>query len=316
MKAPGNQKDNPRPKAGPTSSTNAGNRRARTSPLLGAHMSIAGGCYKAVMAACDAGCQTVQIFTKNTSQWRAKRLTKEDTTRFAAALQETGITVPTAHASYLLNLASPDAALWRRSLDALVVEIRRCGALGIPFLVVHPGSHMQSTAEQGLQRVVKAIDQACGRTGRLSVQVLLETTAGQGTNLGHRFEHLAEILESVRHSDRLGVCFDTCHAFAAGYAMGTQKEYRRTMRELNRIVGIERVKAFHLNDSKRECGSRIDRHEHIGRGELGLEAFRFLLNDRRFRGVPMYLETPKGQEQGVSLDVINLQKLRDLVRPT
>lgn len=278
-------------------------------------MSIVGGYYKAVLAASEAGCQTVQLFTKNTSQWRAKELTKEDTTRFAAALQETGIMRPTAHASYLLNLASPDPALWKRSLDALVVEIRRCDALGIPFLVLHPGSHMQSSVEQGLQRVAKALDRVHRRTGRSSVQVLLETTAGQGTNLGHRFEHLAEILESVRDPDRLGVCFDTCHVFAAGYGMGTQKQYRGTMREFNRIVGLERVKAFHLNDSKRECGSRIDRHEHIGRGELGLEPFRFLLNDRRFRGVPMYLETPKGQERGVLLDVINLRKLQELLRP-
>ncbi len=283
-------------------------------PPLGAHMSIAGGYFNAVLAARGAGCDTVQLFTKNNNQWRAKPLSDEDVRLFAQTLRDTGIQTPIAHDSYLINLASPDAALWEKSIDGFVVEIQRCEALGLKYLVTHPGSHLTSTVEQGLARVAAALDECHARTRGARVQVLLEITAGQGTNLGHRFEHLAAIIELVRDPERLGVCFDTCHAFAAGYAMGTQRDYRATMRELDATIGIKLVKAFHLNDSKRELGSRVDRHEHIGRGKLGLAPFRFLLNDLRFRRVPMCLETPKGMENGKDLDVINLRTLRRLIR--
>jgi deoxyribonuclease-4 len=214
----------------------------------------------------------------------------------------------------LINLASPDAALWKKSIDALVVEIQRCESLRLLYLVSHPGSHLSTTVEQGLRRVVTALDEVHAQTRGARVQVLLEITAGQGTNLGHRFEQLAQILHLVRDPDRLGICFDTCHAFAAGYAMGTLRQYQATMNELDRTIGLALVKAIHLNDSKRELGSRVDRHEHIGRGQLGLMAFRYLLNDPRFRHVPMCLETPKGVEKGVDLDVKNLRTLRRLVR--
>jgi deoxyribonuclease-4 len=279
-------------------------------------MSIAGGYFNAVVAAQRAGCDTVQLFTKNNNQWRAKELTDDDVRRFAAALRESGVHTPTAHDCYLINLASPDAAMWKKSIEAFVVEIERAEALGIKYLVAHPGSHLESTVEQGLARVALALDEAHGQTRGARVQVLLEITAGQGTNLGHRFEHIGRILSLVRDPDRLGVCFDTCHAFAAGYAMGTQVEYRATMRELDRAIGVKLVKAFHLNDSKRELGSRVDRHEQIGRGHLGLEPFRFLLNDPRFRRVPMYLETPKGTDKGQEWDVINLRTLRRLILAT
>lgn len=276
-------------------------------------MSIAGGFYRAALAARDADCDTVQLFTKNNNQWRARELTDEDVGRFSQALCDTRIKIPAGHASYLINLASPDVALWKKSVDALVVEIGRSAALGLEYLVVHPGSHRDSTEQEGLRRVAQSLDEAHGQTLGVGVQVLLEVTAGQGTNLGYCFEHLAQILGLVRDPDRLGICFDTCHAFAAGYPMGTEKQYRATMRELGRTVGFEKVKAFHLNDSKREQGSRVDRHEHIGRGKLGLAPFRFLLNDRRFSQIPMYLETPKGRERGEDLDVINLRTLRSLV---
>ena len=277
-------------------------------------MSIAGGYHNAVLAAQAAGCDTVQLFTKNNNQWRGKPMTDEDARLFRQAIGDSGIKSPTAHNCYLINLASPDATMWKKSIDAMVDEVRRSELLGLTYLVTHPGSHLDSSVEAGLARVARSLDEVHAQTRGAAVQILLEITAGQGTNLGHRFEHLAMILELVRDPDRLGVCFDTCHAFAAGYAMGNEADYRETMRELDRTIGIKQVKAFHLNDSKREFGSRVDRHEHIGRGHLGLAPFRFLLNDPRFLRSPMYLETPKGLENGKELDVINLQTLRRLVK--
>lgn len=284
-------------------------------PILGAHMSIAGGYYKAVNAAKESLCDCVQIFTKNNNQWRAKTITDDDVARFQAALSETGITDPLSHASYLINLGSPKDELWKKSIDAFVIELDRAAQLGVPYVVLHPGAFTTSSEEAGLQRIVSALDEVHSQTdGRANC--LLETTAGQGSNLGWKFEQLATIIEGVQDPDRLGVCFDTCHVFAAGYPMDTEKKYQSTMSQLNKTVGLKKVKAFHLNDSKREFGSRKDRHEHIGRGEMGLAPFRFLLNDPRFKKVPMYLETEKGTEDGIDLDVINLKRLRRLIRKT
>lgn len=282
-------------------------------PILGAHMSIAGGYYKAVEAAGRCGCDCVQLFTKNNNQWRAKEIGGEDVERFQAALLELRIAHPLSHSSYLINLASPEAELWKKSIDAMAVELRRAGLLGIPYVVMHPGSFTTSSEAKGLKRIARAIDSIHRQTKDVGANILLENTAGQGSNLGWRFEQLAAILDGVKDPERLGVCFDTCHAFAAGYAMESEKQYKATMRALNKTVGVKLVKAFHLNDSKRELGSRVDRHEHIGSGHLGTEPFRHLLNDRRFRKTPMYLETPKGEEDGEALDVINLRTLRSLV---
>ncbi len=281
--------------------------------ILGAHMSIAGGYYKAVEIARDCKCDCVQLFTKNNNQWRAKPITDDDVEKFAAALRQTGITHPIAHDSYLINLASPDAALWKKSLEAFVVELQRAERLGIPYVVAHPGAFTSSSEEAGLKRIIQALDEIHGQTRGVAACCLLETTAGQGSNLGWRFEHLATIIDGVRDPERLGVCFDTCHVFAAGYPLQTEKEYKATMRQLNQTVGVKQVRAFHLNDSKKELGSRVDRHEHIGRGCLGLEPFRHLLNDRRFRKVPMYLETPKGDRGKTPWDVVNLRTLRKLI---
>ena len=283
-------------------------------PILGAHMSIAGGYDRAVERAAAVGCDCVQLFTKNNNQWRAKRIAPEEGERFRRALVERGISHPTAHDAYLINLASPDKTIWRKSVDAFVVELRRAETLGIPYLVTHTGAYTTSSEARGLRRVVQALDEIHRRTRGLRAECLLETTAGQGTSLGWRFEHLAGILDRVKDPDRLGICFDTCHVFAAGYPLGTQKEYRATMRALNTTVGLAQIRAFHLNDSRRELGSRVDRHAHIGRGKMGLEPFRRLLADRRFRNVPMYLETPKGRQDGVDLDVINLRVLRGLIK--
>lgn len=281
--------------------------------ILGIHASIAGGYHKAVERAHLCGGDCIQIFTKNNAQWRAKNITRQDAKKFRQTLDELKLSHPIVHDSYLINLASPDRALWRRSVNALVAELRRAETLGIPFVVAHPGAYTTSSEDQGLRQIVRAMDEIHRRTGRIEAQCLLETTAGQGTSLGWRFEQLAEILDGVRQPDRLGICFDTCHVFAAGYPLGTEKEYRTTMRALARSVGLKRIKAFHLNDSRRELGSRVDRHAHIGRGRIGLEPFRRLLNDRRFRKIPMYLETPKGKEKGVDLDEINLKTLRRLI---
>ncbi|NIP69047.1 MAG: deoxyribonuclease IV [Planctomycetales bacterium] len=281
--------------------------------ILGAHMSIAGGYYRAVETAQRCRCDCVQLFTKNNNQWRAKPISDDDVARFQEALSERKITHPIAHDSYLINLASPDRALWKKSLDAFVVELQRAGRLGIPYVVAHPGAYTTSSEQAGLKKIIQALDEVHRQTRGIDAACLLETTAGQGSNLGWRFEHLATILDGVQDPDRLGVCFDTCHVFSAGYALQTDREYKATMRALNKTVGVKKVKAFHLNDSKTPFGSRVDRHQHIGKGSLGLEPFRHLLNDRRFRQVPMYLETPKGDRGQTPWDVVNLRTLRRLV---
>jgi len=281
--------------------------------ILGAHMSIAGGYYKSVEAAARCGCDCVQLFTKNNNQWRAKEIADGDVERFQAALTESGVTHPIAHDSYLINLASPDKDLWKKSVAAFVVELRRAEQLGIPFVVAHPGAYTTSSESRGLRAIIRALDEVHRQTRGIAARCLLETTAGQGSNLGWRFEHLATVLDGVKDPERLGICFDTCHVFAAGYAMATEKEYKATMREFNKTAGVGQIRAFHLNDSKAKFGSRVDRHAKIGSGEMGTGPFRHLLNDRRFRKVPMYLETPKGTENGEELDVINLRTLRGLI---
>jgi len=276
-------------------------------------MSIVGGHHKAVDRAHLCGCDCLQLFTKNNTQWRTKEITADQGRLFREALTRWGMSHPLAHDSYLINLASPDRLLWQKSIDAFVEELRRAEMLGIPYVVTHPGAYTTSSEAQGLRRIIRALDEVQRQTRELKARCLLETTAGQGTSIGWRFEHLAAILDGVKDPDRLDVCFDTCHVFAAGYPMGTLGEYRATMRAFNAAVGVERIKAFHLNDSRRELGARVDRHAHIGRGRMGLEPFRHLLSDRRFRKVPMYLETPKGEENGVDWDMINLATLRGLI---
>ncbi len=289
--------------------------------ILGCHMSIAGGFHAAVDRAADAGCDCVQVFTTPPRMWPKRKrkddsggITDEDVRQFQNSLADRQIQAPIVHASYLINLASPDRALWRKSVDAMTIEMLRASVLGIPYVVVHPGSFTTSSEAAGLQRIAEALDAIHAELDSTSACCLLETTAGQGTNLGHRFEHLAEIFAAVRDPDRLGVCFDTCHVFAAGYAMETRPEYLKTMRQLKATVGIEQVKAFHLNDSQQPLGSRRDRHEHIGKGCMGLAPFEHLLSDRRFRKVPMYLETPKGNRGKRSWDEVNLATLRRLCR--
>jgi deoxyribonuclease-4 len=282
-------------------------------PILGAHQSIAGGYYKSVEIASRTGCDCVQLFTKNNNQWRGKAISDDEAQAFREALTRLNITHPLSHDSYLINLAAPDEAMWAKSVDAFEVELQRAEQLGIPYVVTHPGSFTTSSETEGLNKIIAGLDEVHRRTQGIRAMCLLENTAGQGSNLGHRFEHLGTIIAGVKQPERLGVCIDTCHTFAAGYPLGTQSEYDDTFAQLDRAVGTDRIKAFHLNDSKKPLGSRVDRHEHIGEGSLGLEPFRHLLNDPRFRHVPMYLETPKELRDGEEMDVINLRMLRGLV---
>jgi deoxyribonuclease-4 len=277
-------------------------------------MSIAGGLLNALLAAEAHGCSAVQLFSKNASQWKVPELSEEDIRLFRRHLRRTRLRQPIVHDSYLINLASPNEELSRRSLEAFVIEMERAERLGCRYLVAHPGAFIDTDEETGLRRVAAALDEVHRRCPGFRVQVLLETTAGQGTTLGHRFEHLARILALVADPGRLGVCFDTCHVFAAGYALAPEKEYRATFRAFDRVIGLGRLRAFHVNDSLKPQGSRVDRHAHIGRGQLGLEPFRLLVNDPRFRNRPMVLETPKEEDDNNDMDAVNLATLRGLVR--
>ena len=274
-------------------------------------MSISGGVDTAFDRGEQVGCDAMQIFTKNSNQWRAAPLAEKTIERFHRRQAETGITPVVAHASYLLNLATPDGDLWHKSIDALVVEMERCDLLAIPYLVIHPGSHVESGEAAGIARVIAALDVAHNRLPDARVKITLETTAGQGTNLGHRFEHLAAMIAGVDAGDRLAVCYDTCHTLAAGYDFRTAEGYAEVFGQFDAIIGLERLTVFHFNDSRKEAGSRRDRHEHIGEGFVGLEGFRRILNDPRFKEIPMLLETPKSDD--MHEDTENLARLRALI---
>src|ERR1044071_5012175 len=281
-------------------------------PLLGAHMSIAGGVGNAFLHGKKVACDAIQIFTKASRQWLAKPFEKEEIEQFAANRKETGIAKVIAHDSYLLNLGSPDEALREKSVAAFIDELERCEILGVSNLIAHPGSHVGAGELAGIKTIAKSLDEAHEACPGYRVQVTLEITAGQGSNLGYRFEQIAHIIDATRESDRLRVCFDTEHAFAAGYDLRTDEGYERTFGEFDETIGLARLAAFHLNDSKKEFNSRVDRHEHIGKGFIGVDAFRRLMNDKRFWGLPMCLETPKGPE--LKEDHENLTLLRSLIR--
>jgi len=276
--------------------------------LLGAHMSIEGGVHRALERGARVRCDTIQIFTRSSHQWRSKPLTKDDAALFREGQVEHGISPAISHANYLINMATPDAALRARSARALDDEISRCDRLGLPYLIIHPGADMGSGAEVAFDRVAKLLNGAFRRRPASRTRVLLETTAGMGTSVGHKFEHLAAILGRLERPERTGVCLDTCHVFAAGYDISSERGYHAVMEEFDRIVGLDRLRAFHLNDSKKGLGCRLDRHEHIGRGGMGVTAFWCLLNDARFDGIPMVLETPKGAD--LAEDAVNLALVR------
>jgi deoxyribonuclease IV len=276
---------------------------------LGAHMSISGGVEKAVLRGQEVGCEAMQIFTKNSNQWKAKPLTTGEVKAFRDSCQAAGIGPVIAHSAYLINLAAPDEVLYEKSIQAFLDELQRCELLGIPYLVVHPGAHMGAGEEQGLTRIAAAIDHIHRATDKMRAAIALEVTAGQGTALAYKFEHFAAILVQVDEPERLGFCLDTCHLLAAGYDFRMRQGYDQMMDAWDDLVGIERIRVIHLNDSKKDLGSRVDRHEHIGQGYIGPKGFEFLLNDRRLVELPMVLETPKDDDA----DVHNLATLRRLI---
>ncbi|HRX04504.1 MAG TPA: deoxyribonuclease IV [Anaerolineae bacterium] len=281
------------------------------SPLLGSHVSAAGGVSKAFGRGQSIGCQTIQIFTRNQNRWDSKPLDPSEIEKWHAAAAETGIAPSVSHASYLINLGSPDDALWEKSINALVDELQRAEALGLLGVVLHPGAHMQQGEEVGIARVAAGLDRAHAATGGFKTLTLLEITAGQGTTLGYKFEHLGAMRAQASDPERLAVCFDTCHAFAAGYDFREPAGYAAMMDEFDRAIGLDLLTCFHFNDSKGALGSHKDRHEHIGQGAIGVSGFAHILNDARFANVPMILETPKSDD--MHEDVENFEVLRGLI---
>ena len=279
--------------------------------LFGAHQSIAGGIFNAIERGKKATCDTIQMFNKSNNQWRAKKLDPKEIDKFFEAIEATGVTVALSHTSYLINIASPDDALGEKSRLSLLEEMERCNLLKIPNLVMHPGSHVGSGEETGMARIIENINRMFNELNNNDVTLLLESTAGQGSNLGYRFEQLAQMIDGVENKDHMGVCLDTCHIFAAGYPLADPHEYKKTIKQFDDVVGLDLLKVIHINDSKKEFDSRKDRHEHIGKGFIGLEGFRNIVNDRLLKNVPMILETPKGDD--LAEDIENLAVLRGLV---
>lgn len=279
---------------------------------LGAHMSIAGGIHHALERGSKAGCGVIQVFTQNTNQWKGKAISDADVLLFRQKLAESGLNDVISHDIYLINLASAPGEMREKSLAGFQEEMIRCARLGINKIVMHPGSHNGDGEETGLKRVIEAFDYLIADTPAYTGLILLETTAGQGTNLGYSFEHLRTIIDGSAYPERFGVCFDTCHTFAAGYDLTTQASYDSVWELFDRIIGLRRLQCFHFNDSKKGLNCRVDRHEHIGRGAIGTTAFSLIMNDPRFISIPKILETPKGDQD--EMDEINLRLLRDMVK--
>ncbi len=280
--------------------------------VLGAHMSIGGGAHMAIERARSIRCNAMQIFVKNNMQWFARPLTRDEISSFLEHRQRGELLSVFAHANYLINLAATNPRFYANSLRALSEELIRADQLELPFLVLHPGAHLGMGEEAGLNKIVASIDKVLRKIPKVKTRIALETTAGQGSCLGHTFEQIAYIIGNAREPERLSVCLDTAHVFAAGYDIGSEEATRKTFREFDRLIGLDRLVAIHVNDSKTARGSRVDRHQHIGKGKIGLDAFRFIVRDRRFGKIPKVLETPKGKE--LREDVMNLRTLRALAR--
>lgn len=276
---------------------------------IGAHVSTAGGMGNAPENGVRLGCECIQVFTRNQMQWRPKALSEEEIKSYHRAFRDSGLEVALSHSSYLINLGSPDESKLVQSRASFEDEIDRCEQLGIPYLVFHPGAHMGAGVRAGLHTIIESLQDVLREKKGIKTQLLLETTAGQGSNLGCTFEQLAEILEGVTEKERVGICVDSCHVFAAGYDLRTRKTYEATMRHLDGVIGLDRVKAFHLNDSQKELGSQVDRHAHIGKGCLGVSPFEMIVNDPRFAGIPMVIEVP-GDVEDYRRNLQILKKLR------
>ena len=274
-------------------------------------MSIGGGVHRAIERSCSIECTAMQMFVKNNMQWFARPLERAEIKAFLRHAQRKQIEAAFAHSSYLINLAATNPQFHANSLRALAEELTRAHQLELPFLVLHPGAHLGAGEQAGIEKIVASIDAIWAVIPKVKTRIALETTAGQGSCLGDKFEHLAAIIENVREPQRLCVCLDTAHVFEAGYDIGSEAGTRKMFREFDRVIGLDRLAALHLNDSKTALGSRVDRHEHIGKGKIGLDAFRFIMRDRRFRKIPKVLETPKDKE--LTEDVVNLKTLRGLL---
>jgi deoxyribonuclease-4 len=280
--------------------------------LFGAHESIAGGVFNAIERGRKATCDTIQIFNKSNNQWRAKKLEKAEIDAFFEAIEDTGVTVSVSHTSYLINIASPEKVLNEKSYKSLKEETERCEILKIPNLVMHPGSHVGSGEEAGMNKIAENINRLFSELKGNTVTLLLEATAGQGSNLGYTFEQLAYMIDRINNKEMMGVCLDTCHIFAAGYPIVKPAEYKATMKKFDEVVGLDRLRIIHANDSLKEFGSKRDRHEHIGKGFIGKAGFANFVNDKRLKNVPMIIETPKGED--LAEDIENLKVLRSLVK--
>jgi deoxyribonuclease IV len=280
-------------------------------PLLGAHVSTAGGFARAIDRACAIGCTAMQIFVKNNMQWFAKPLDAAEVRAFCEHPLRDSLRSVFAHSGYLINLAASDRTLHELSMRSLREELMRANLLGLPFLVLHPGAHMGQGIEAGLKKVVASLDAIYGTIPKTKTRIALETTAGQGSSLGRTFEELAFILRGCREPERFCVCIDTAHLFAAGYDLASDEGVAHTFARFKRLIGFHRLAAIHLNDSKTAAGSRVDRHEHIGKGKIGLHAFKYIMREPRFRKIPKVIETPKGRD--MAEDVVNLATLRSLI---
>jgi deoxyribonuclease-4 len=280
--------------------------------LLGAHFSIAKGLDKALYEAKTYGCNALQIFTKNANTWKERVVTQKEIDCFKRAKSETGISKIVSHTSYLINLATPENKKHKKSCDALAQELIRSSCLDIPYVVLHPGSHMGAGEKEGISRISESINKIFAKTHGISTRLLLETPAGQGSSVGHTFEHIATIISKVEKKINPGICLDTCHIFAAGHDVRTMESYRKTIEDFDSIIGLDRLCLIHLNDSKKELGSKVDRHEQIGLGYIGLDAFKYIMNDDRLFNIPKILETPKGKTDK-DWDEINLTLLRQMV---
>jgi len=274
-------------------------------------MSIGGGVHTAIERACSIGCTAMQIFVKNNMQWFARSLTRPEIGAFLKHTQRRELLSVFAHANYLINLAATNPQFHANSLRSLSEELIRADQLKLPFLVLHPGAHLGAGEEAGLESIIESIDRVLSGIPKIRTRIALETTAGQGSCLGSKFEHLAYIISRVREPERLCICLDTAHVFAAGYDIGSESAVRKIFGQFHRTIGLDRLVAIHLNDCKSARGSRVDRHEHIGKGKIGLAAFRFIMRNRRFRKIPKVLETPKSK--GLREDVENLKTLRTLL---
>ncbi len=279
---------------------------------IGAHISISGGLDKAVPRAVKIGCEAIQIFTKNNTQWQARKLSDGEVQKFWDEVQKFKIHPIVVHSSYLINLCSADLKILKKSRDALVEELKRCERIGAMCLVFHPGAHLGKGEDYGIKLTAESINIAHEKTKGFKTFTVIETTAGQGTTIGYKFEQIRKIIDLVEEKSRIGVCIDTCHIFSAGYDIRSEKKCENIFKEFDEIIGVERIKVFHLNDSKRELGSRIDRHYHIGKGFIGKEAFRFIMHNPDFKDIPKIIETPKGLDD--EFDIMNLTTLRKLAK--